>query len=238
MADWPRIFRAASAGSAAPVMARPITRISAPAARAASGVAMRFWSWAASSAGRMPGTTVRKSWPSSVRECLRDHGDCRPRHRDLPPLPAAARLGAWALVSCAGSKPAAQISSLERLVRMVTAMSLARPPTASPAAFIMSRPPVAWRLTIAGRGRKLHERFHAGGHRIGNVVQLEIEKNRQAFGSHRLIAPGAMGIEEFHADLHVAHMGLPEPSQGCVARSRSVVSRATQMGLAWFMAHR
>ena len=48
------------AGSAAPVMARPITRMSAPAASAASGVATRFWSCTAASAGRMPGTTVAR----------------------------------------------------------------------------------------------------------------------------------------------------------------------------------
>jgi hypothetical protein len=38
-------------------------------------------------------------------------------------------------------------------------------------------------------------------------MEFEIKKNRQAFGGHGLVALGAMGIEKFHADFHVADMG-------------------------------
>ena len=67
---------------------------------------------------------------------------------------------------------------------------------------------------MAGLGCKPHEGAHALGHRVGNVVEFEIEENRQAFGGHGLIALGAMGIEKFHADFQIADMGLQRPGKG------------------------
>ena len=53
-----RMARAAARGSGAATIGRATTRWSAPAARAAAGVAMRFWSPGAAPAGRMPGVTM------------------------------------------------------------------------------------------------------------------------------------------------------------------------------------
>ena len=59
--------RAAEAGSAAPVVGRPMTSQSAPWRMACAGVMMRFWSPVSAPAGRIPGTTSVKSDPSALR---------------------------------------------------------------------------------------------------------------------------------------------------------------------------
>ena len=51
-------------GPARAVMGRPITRMLAPASCASAGPITRCWSPTAAPAGRMPGTTSRKSGPS------------------------------------------------------------------------------------------------------------------------------------------------------------------------------
>ena len=56
--------------------------------------------------------------------------------------------------------------------------------------------------------REPHQRRQRRGHGIRNVMQLEIEKDRQALGGNRLVAPGAMGVEEFHAHFHEARVGF------------------------------
>ena len=73
-----RMARAAARGSGAAKIGRATTRWSAPAASAAAGVAMRFWSPAAEPAGRMPGVTM--SLPSASgrarrRAASRGRGD-------------------------------------------------------------------------------------------------------------------------------------------------------------------
>src|SRR5580700_9186061 len=97
---------AMDSGSSAAVTARPMTRMSAPAAIAAAGVAARAWSSGAVPDGRMPGTTVRS--PGAARRVT-------PRAaaaQTSPPHPAAAAN----LERAARASGGASVS----LVRMVT----------------------------------------------------------------------------------------------------------------------
>ena len=62
-----RIAAAACRGSAAWVIGRPTTRLLAPALTASAGVSTRFWSPTCEPAGRILGTTSRKSAPHAAR---------------------------------------------------------------------------------------------------------------------------------------------------------------------------
>ena len=62
-------------GSLAWVIGLPITSLSAPAWIAFRGVWMRFWSLIVVPAGRMPGTTRRKSLPNSFLKIVISLGE-------------------------------------------------------------------------------------------------------------------------------------------------------------------
>ena len=73
------------------------------------------------------------------------------------------------------------------------------------ASSIIARPPAAWTVRIAGCERV--ERLHRLGDGVGDVVELEVEEDRQAERGHLADAVGAVGREEFEAELDPADMG-------------------------------
>ena len=119
--------RAALAGSAAPVMARPMTRISAPAAMAAAGRGDPLLVLHCRVGRADAGNDGEEIAAQIVADARRDHAGCRPRRRGRRACARSASDRAWPSVFVAVSKPAAQMSSSERLVRIVTAMSLRLP---------------------------------------------------------------------------------------------------------------
>ena len=52
------------------------------------------------------------------------------------------------------------------------------------------------------------DRLHRGGDRVGNVVQLQVEKDRQAQLGQFMHAVVAVGAEEFQPQLQPADMVL------------------------------
>ena len=64
-------------------MGRPITRRSAPALRASSGVAIRAWSSLVAPDGRIPGVIRRMPWPTSERTASQARALEIPLHRLL-----------------------------------------------------------------------------------------------------------------------------------------------------------
>jgi hypothetical protein len=63
---------------------------------------------------------------------------------------------------------------------------------------------------VDGDDRRLKhvDRLHRAGHGVGNIVQLEIEEDRQADLGDLVHAVVAMGAEEFEAKLEPADMAL------------------------------
>src|SRR5450759_2670625 len=143
----------AFSGSAARVTGRPMTRIEAPAASAARGVATRCWSSAEANAGRMPGTTVKNSGPQAFRTSRRSVAE-----QTTPSRPESAarkaRRAATSSTDPAKGSSASACSPME--VRSVTAIRRGRSPPRraasaardSAARIIISRPPEAWTLII------------------------------------------------------------------------------------------
>lgn len=79
--------------------------------------------------------------------------------------------------------------------------------------------------------RQRHERAQALRHRVGNVVQLEIEKNRHAFIGDGTITLGAMGIEKFHAELHIADVAAQAIDEKAgAAKVRRIEGHANGIG--------
>ena len=129
-----RIARAAAAGSGAAMTGRPTTMKSAPAARAAAGVAVRFWSSGVAPSGRTPGVTMSLSRaPGRARRRAASIGEAM-----TPSAPAAnARAARSSTISSRAPSRmrAASRSARSSEVRMVTARMrvgvAARPATAA-----------------------------------------------------------------------------------------------------------
>src|SRR6266536_400407 len=143
----------AASGSGAAVSGRPTTSTSAPARRAAAGVATRFWSKLSLAAGRVPGTTARKPEPHAPLTEATSRGA-----QTTPSSPHSLARTASRRAIPSGC-PAIGRSASERAssdVRSVTATRSRRAPgpaAASRAASSISRPPSAWTVTIAAPER-------------------------------------------------------------------------------------
>src|SRR5215510_999935 len=87
-------------GLFASTIGRPTTRKSAPAAIACAGVAIRFWSPRAASAGRMPGVTRIMSGPTRARSAAASSGE-----QTRPSTPIVLPRTARSATSCATPTP-------------------------------------------------------------------------------------------------------------------------------------
>src|SRR5579862_546927 len=138
---------AAAPGSGARVIGRPITRRSAPASMASSGVATRAWSWASVPAGRTPGVMSVTPWPTSDRTAATSRGE-----QTSPCAPASTESTASRRTASetGPSRPMRPRSSSLREVSTVTAATSV-PGAASTAARITSGPPAACTVSTSGR---------------------------------------------------------------------------------------
>ena len=68
----------------------------------------------------------------------------------------------------------------------------------------------AGRMHIDDRRDRIerHQAAQCRGDGIGNVVELEIEEDRQARLGNRLVAGAPVRVEEFEPDLEITDMGL------------------------------
>src|SRR5205085_1098453 len=140
------ISRVARTGFGAPVIGRPITSTEAPPSNASRGVTTLFWSATAAPAGRTPGTTRK---PSGQAE--RAASTSSPE-QTMPSMPASCARSASRRTCSFGDPgtPIAVRSAWSRLVRTVTPTTLVPAGAAAFAAAIISRPPAAWTVRIAG----------------------------------------------------------------------------------------
>ena len=172
--DW-----AALAGSAAAVIGRPTTRISAPAARR---LRRRHHPAliAQVAAGRTDAGNHESGSPGR-RPCApaRSRGRCKPRRPARRPWRAPPSVRPAPPKGRAGRREASAASS--RLVSTVTAISAGRGCTsaiACAAARIIASPPAAWTLKMPTPSRR--DGARRARDRVGNVVELGVGKHRQA----------------------------------------------------------
>jgi hypothetical protein len=85
------------------------------------------------------------------------------------------------------------------------------------ASSIIARPPAAW--TVSGLHRQ-RQSAHRLGDRVGDVVELEVQEDRQAELRHLVDAVEAVGAVEFEAKLNAADM-VADPA-GKVARGGEI----------------
>ena len=188
----------AADGSSASVIGRPMTRIEAPASIAARGVTTRFWSPRRRPAGRTPGTTKKPSghalWAARTSS----------PEQTMPSRPAlwasAARrahlVGRAALDAGRGEilfVEAGQDGDRDDL-RLGRRRRLG---------IFEHRPPAGG---VDGQDRRLErrQRLHRLGDRIGDVVELQIEEDRQAELAELGDPRRAVGGEEFQPELEPA----------------------------------
>ena len=160
------------------------------------GVTTRFWSPTSPPAGRTPGTTKK---PSGQRACARRHFGARAD--DAVDAATSGEVGEALdlLGRRAGRRRARARSVASRLVRTVTATTLVSAGAAAFAASSIARPPAAWTVRIAGfSGASAVDRLGDG---VGNVVELEVEEDRQPELGNPLHAVRSVRGEEFEAEL-------------------------------------
>ena len=189
--------RAAAPGSAAAVIGRPMTSRSAPAARAASGVATRDWSAAAlpsPAAGRTPGVIRVMSAGTAARIAATSCGE-----HTIARAPAATAIRARrTAASRAGPAHARRRRGRPRTWRSGSVTAVIRVPgSASAAAATMAGPPLAW--TVRKSGAEVGDAARGPGHGVGDVVQLEVEEQP---------APGRRGADVADDGGAVAQVGL------------------------------
>jgi len=109
---------------------------------ACAGVATRDWSFAAESAGRMPGTTIRNFGPHAARMAFTSWAEATTPSN---PATCARRASAKACTPGESETPISARASASMLVRIVTPSNAGRllPATASRAARIIALPPHA-----------------------------------------------------------------------------------------------
>ena len=131
------------------MIGRPMTSRSAPAARAASGVATRIWSLLASPVGRTPAVMSVTSLPTSARTAATSWG-----LQTSALAPALTASTARRRTASAGgpSSPTAARSSEPSDVRTVTPATRARG-SSSTAARTIAAPPAACTVRKSGRSR-------------------------------------------------------------------------------------
>ena len=169
--------RAAAAGSAAAVIGRPTTRRSAPAASASAGVIVRFWSLGVAPSGRMPGHHDQRRRARARRAGARSRAASRRRRR------GRARSAQLASRSTCSSRlertPMAARSSSSRLVSTVTPAAAAGSASAAASAAAAQHGRAAGGVQRQERGAEPAADAHRAGHRVRDVVQLEVEEHRQ-----------------------------------------------------------
>ena len=88
-------------------------------------------------------------------------------------------------------------------------------------------PAGAWTVRIAGSS--VSDRRDRLGNRVGNVVELEVEEDRQSRAPRSGARPRGLAREEFKAELHAAG-DFADVAHDSAARSTSGVSIATKIG--------
>ena len=144
---------------------------------------MRFWSPDSAPAGRMPGTTSTPSGPVSARSAATSCGEqtkprIPPSAPSSPAVPPARPANARRRLPSIARRPCWSA----RLRPAVAADRLALPAPRAP------RPasPALRRHERSSCARPCRCRAHRAGHRVGNVVKLQIEKHRMPARHQRL----------------------------------------------------
>ena len=192
-------------GPARPVMGRPITRMLAPASRASAGPITRRWS---------PRSRARGPDARHHQQEIRSQRGAQPRDlmRRTDHAIQAALLGQRGQAQHLIAGRRRQAHRRQIVIAQGWSAPSRRSPwssgltlrAASTAAFIIAAPPAAWTLRMdtpkPGRGA------HRARHRVGNVVEFQIQEDRQAHVEKGAHAVRSMGAEEFQSQLQAADM--------------------------------
>ena len=144
----------------------------------------------------MPGTTINRPGRRRARRLDLERRADQPR--DARPAPRCARAPAPSPGSSA-SMPSARRSSSARLVSTVTPRIFTLPAAASAARDSISKPPEV--CTVSSSALDARRRRHRARHRLGDVVQLEVQEDAPAARPHRLDGALALGHEQLEPDL-------------------------------------
>src|SRR5215468_655209 len=221
------IAAAAAPGSGALVMGRPMTRRSAPARSASSGVAVRAWSCAAAPAGRTPGVIRVTSGPTSARTAATSLGEQTSPRAPADTASTASRRTA------SGSGPVIPIRSrsagLSEVSRVTAAIIVDG--AASTAAWITSGPPAACTVSTSGCSRA-----------TARAAPATVAGMSCSFRSRKTLTPLAPRIDatipgpyrrySSRPTLTVLTCGVTSPAHRA-AVSRLGASRATAIGAGW-----
>ena len=215
----------ARAGSAAPVIGRPMTSTDAPSSSACAGVTTRFWSADVGARGPDARDDEEAVRPSRARcrnfgaraddaveaAVAREHRKPRDLVRRRPidtPMQARSLHRGWSARS--PRRPS----------------SAAAPPPSRPRASRGRRP----RGRSGSRARSGASASTAFADRVRDVVKLQVEEDRQPELGDAPDARRALGREEFEAELHAAGMLADRFARSPARASRSGVSIATKIG--------
>ena len=211
------ISRIACAGSAAPVIGRPMTRTDAPSSSAWRGVTTRFWS-------RDVGArrADARDDEEAVRPGVARAADFGARADDAVDAGVARQAGEPRRPGRPASRrsPVAARSPASRLVSTVTATTFV--PARRRGLGGRHHRPAAGGVDGQDRRLERRERLDRLGDGVGDVVELEVEEDRQAeLGDARARRRGPLAREEFEAELHAAGM-LAHGLARCAAARSSV----------------
>ena len=160
----------------------------------------------------MPGTTIFGARPSAPRkpcDLVRRADQRRRGRRTRRAWPGAAPVSVEA-----GAMPMAARSASSRLVRTVTPSRAGGAVAAAAASTAASqhRAPAGRMQGQHGHAEPRHL-AHRACHGVGDVVQLEVEKDRQPEPRHRLDPARALGREELEPELDAADMRRQRPGE-------------------------